>query len=229
MLAGLRDVTAARMKAQRRDCKGEDSALLAITALVYASKWCWDKSEAVGQRHTEVFEARIDDFAVVAHVDGNHRAIVETERERNIFQREAESQCADRAEEEIVVIVVVIKTEAAAKAAPEFPGCKAWRPVGPLADVPVVDRRSTESLVEVEDSGSHVKEVLLVEVVLIFKIHGRPAEVYTDGVRGALGETACRCHNGKNGCQEHLFHKCSSFRKLSVFVRKGRVFVLPVW
>ena len=55
MLADLRDVAAARMKAQRRDCKGEDSALLTITALVYASKWCWGKSEAVGQRDPEVF------------------------------------------------------------------------------------------------------------------------------------------------------------------------------
>ena len=189
------------MKAQRRDCKEDIVFSLAITALVYASKWCWGKSEAVGQRHTEVFEARIDDFAVVAHVDGNHRAIVDAECERNIFQCEAKSQCADRTEEEIVVVVIiVIKAEAAAKAAPEFPSRKAWRPVGPLADVPVVDRRSTEPLVEVEDTCSHVKEVLLVEVVLIFKVHGRPAEVYTDGVWGALGETACRCHNGKNGC-----------------------------
>lgn len=144
-------------------------------------------SEMISQRDADVSETPVDDVEVVAHVEGHHGTVVQTEGQWTGFQLETETECADRSEEETVVpTVAVIEAYAPTEAAPELPSGELGCPVGPLLDVPVVHHLSGETLVEVEYAGRDVKEVLLAEVVLVFEVDGRTSEVCTDGVRCAL-------------------------------------------
>ena len=166
-----------------------------------------EMSEAIGQRNADVAEATVYDVEVIAEIEGHHGAIVHAEGEGDVFQGETEAQGADRAEEKAVVFLMVVVAYTRTEASPEFPRGKARCPVGPLPDVPVVNALKGETLVEVEQAGGKVEEVLLVEMVLVFQVGSGAAKVYADGVWGAL---RLRCEGGQayNKGEQEFSHVC---------------------
>lgn len=145
----------------------------------------------VGECDANVAESAVDDVEIVAHVESNHRAVVQTERKRASLELETEAEGSYWAEKEAVVAAVtVVETDTATKSTPKLPCGKTGCPIGPLLDVPVVDYLSGKSLVKVEHAGRDVEEILFAEMILVFEVDGGTSEMCTDGVRRFL----CLCH-----------------------------------
>lgn len=147
--------------------------------------------KTIGERESDVAESAVDDAEIVAGVEGYHRSIVHTQSERTALQGETEPEGTDGTEEHTgVVVAAVVKTDTAAKAAPELPSAEIRGPFGPLLDVPVVHRLKRKTVVKVEQSGRAVQKVLVAEVVLIFQVYSGASEMGTDGMIRTL-RTGC--------------------------------------